>query len=248
MEIKTFETNEVMVAQQKAELDMQITTAKAYPREVEVAIDQSQTMIALSPEIAGGCFYTLTKGGNTITGPSVRLAEIIAANWGNLNVGGRVIEEGQEYVTVQGVAHDMQSNVRYTTDVRRNIVTSKGARYGAAMIQTTIAAALAIAIRNVTFKVIPRAVIDQLDQYARKESIGKKEKISERIEAALLHFRSEYDISPERICIKLGVATAKDIKAKQLEMLIGISTSLRDKSTTIEDEFPPEVMEPKAAK
>ena len=248
MEIKTFETNEVMVAQQKAELDMQITTAKAYPREVAVAIDQSQTMIALSPEIAGGCFYTLTKGGSPITGPSVRLAEIIAANWGNLNVGGRVIEEGQEYVTVQGVAHDMQSNVRYTTDVRRSILTKNGARYGAAMIQTTIAAALAIAIRNETFKVIPRAVIDQLDQYARKESIGKKEKISERIEAALLHFRSEYDISPERICIKLGVATAKDIKAKQLEMLIGISTSLRDKSTTIEDEFPPEVMEPKAAK
>ena len=93
MELQTFETSEVMIAQHRSEIDIQISTAKHYPRVIDTSLESSRAMIATSPEIASGCFYSLTKGGKIITGPSIRLAEILMANWGNLNVGGRVIDE-----------------------------------------------------------------------------------------------------------------------------------------------------------
>ena len=62
-------------------------------------------MATIDAEVAGSCFYKLSRGGKTIEGPSVRLAEIVASAWGNLKFGARIIDEpsvhdyGEDYWT-----------------------------------------------------------------------------------------------------------------------------------------------------
>ena len=243
-QIQKFETNDALIAQQRAEMDVQIVTAKQYPRDLPAVIDNSKVMIATTPEIAAACNYSLTKGGKIISGPSIRLAEIVMNTWGNLHVGSRITGEDDHYIYVQGAAHDLQSNVKFVSDVKRRITKTNGQKYSPDMVQTTAAAASAIAVRNAVFKVVPSAFIMPLSEYAKTAARGKKENIKTRIENALIHFRDVYDVSPEAICLKLEVDSVEKIKSKQLDILLGIATALQDKQTSIENEFPNPLLEP----
>ena len=42
------------------------------------------------PKTAEGCFFSLPRGGKRLEGPSIRLAEICAATYGNLRCGSRI--------------------------------------------------------------------------------------------------------------------------------------------------------------
>lgn len=247
MDLQVYETSEAMVAQHKNEIDIQVATAKKYPRVIKVAMEQSKSMVAISPEIAGGCFYTMTKGGKVITGPSIRLAEIIMSSWGNCNVGGRVIDESAEWITVQGVAHDLETNVRFTSEIRRRIVDKNGKRYKPDLIQTTMAAATAIVVRNAVFKIVPTVIINELDTFARKTALGQIDKFKVLVNQWVDFYNVNHNIGYELLCLKVNAKSVDEITREQLQVLIGIGTSLRDKMTTIEDEFNNLIPEPQAS-
>ena len=61
-------------ARQRAELENQITTAKAYPRSITHFLREAMGMVTLNEEVASSCIYALPRGGKPIEGPSVRLA------------------------------------------------------------------------------------------------------------------------------------------------------------------------------
>src|SRR5262249_8344200 len=86
----------------RSELDVQITTARRYPRSLARFKAAALMMIRMDQATAAACFYALPRRERredgsfqkkTITGPSVRLAEIVASCWGNLRAGARVIAE-----------------------------------------------------------------------------------------------------------------------------------------------------------
>ena len=64
----------------KAEIDVQISTAKAFPRSLTMFIQKATSMATLTEEIAASCSYALPRGGKNLEGPSVRLAEIVCAH------------------------------------------------------------------------------------------------------------------------------------------------------------------------
>ena len=99
----------------RAEIDIQISTAKRFPRD-EVAVPHKIEKTALrSRESAQEMFYALTRGkgdkAKPILGPSVRFAEIVATKWGNLRIQTRVMDVGDKDVTVCAIAHDLETNV-----------------------------------------------------------------------------------------------------------------------------------------
>ena len=63
----------------RAEIDVQITTAKRYPRSVTAFRREAEEMATLDEETAGSMFYVLPRAGKNIEGPSVRLAEIVGS-------------------------------------------------------------------------------------------------------------------------------------------------------------------------
>lgn len=64
------------------------------------------------PSLAAQAMYSFPRGGQTVTGPSIRLAEVIARNWGNLQYGIREIEAEGDSTKFEAFCWDVQNNVR----------------------------------------------------------------------------------------------------------------------------------------
>src|SRR6516165_9282959 len=86
----TIETSMLPASVVSAEIDMQIATAKRFPRrkDREIAL-KIMDRATLNADIAGECLYNLERGGKSIQGPSIRFAEIIRSCYGNLRVASR---------------------------------------------------------------------------------------------------------------------------------------------------------------
>lgn len=64
------------------------------------------------PGLAESALYSYARGGTAITGPSIRLAEAIAQQWGNLQFGIRELEQRAGESTVEAYAWDIETNTR----------------------------------------------------------------------------------------------------------------------------------------
>ena len=138
----------VVREQEAAAIDMQIATAKRFPREVSKAKERILELATVDPDTAAACFYEMPRGGKKIDGPGIRLAEIVAHSWGNLHAAARVVEVGKTHVTVQGVCWDLENNFKAMKEVKSKILYSDGRRYNDDMIITTTNAAASKAIRT----------------------------------------------------------------------------------------------------
>lgn len=228
----------VIGAISKAELDQQITTARAFPRSLKKFVDECKEMACLNEKVASECFYVLPRGGKNIEGPSVRLGEIVMSAWGNCQSGARVIEEGEDFITAQGVFYDLQRNVKITMEVRRRITDSKGRRYNADMIGVTGNAACSIALRNAIFRGIPKAFWQDIYEDAREVAKGNiKSLVTNRTTA--LDWLSRRGVTEKIVIDALGVAGIEDIGLEELVTLKGMVTTLKDGEATVETVFAP---------
>ena len=118
----------VAVEQERALAEVQgaIILAKRFPRDQKAAIDRILTACQ-RPSLAEQSLYSYARGGTEITGPSIRLAEAIAQNWGNLQFGIRELEQREGESTVEAFCWDMETNVRQikTFQVRHERRTKK---------------------------------------------------------------------------------------------------------------------------
>jgi hypothetical protein len=73
-----------------AELQMQITLARANPRD-PVGVMDTILQDCMRPSLAEEAVYDYARGGSAITGPSIRLAEAVARRWGNIRSGIREV-------------------------------------------------------------------------------------------------------------------------------------------------------------
>lgn len=220
----------------RSEIEQQIATARRFPRSVKRFRDEAMEMVTLSESVAEQCIYALPRDGKTIEGPSARFAEVVASAWGNCRAGARVVDDTGEFVTAQGVFHDLERNVAITYEVQRRITDRNGRRYKADMIGVTANAACSIALRNAILKGVPKAFWEDMYNEARKVIMGDIKTLSNRRAAAVTAFQ-KFGISAEQICTKLGVPGIEDIGLEHLVILKGLLTAIREGDTTAEDAF-----------
>lgn len=245
-------TESFTTSQTRGEIDVQISTAHRYPRDITRFLKQAETLSTLNDEIAGSCFYKLKRqsrdgGDKAIEGPSVRFAEIVAATWGHLRVDARTINEDDRFVYAQGVAWDLQSNVAIRFETRRRITDRNGRRYSDDMIAVTANAAAAIALRNAIFRVVPKAFWETVYQQAKAVAVGTAKTLGERRQKLLDYFTQKLGVAIEKVFAYLEVTGLDDITLAHLEDLRGLATAIKDGDTTIDAAFGPEV-KPAAAK
>ena len=103
----------VEVEQQRALTEVQgaIILAKRFPRNQIEAMDRI-IVACQRPGLAEQAVYEYARGGSAISGPSIRLAEAIAQNWGNLQFGIKELEQRNGESTVEAFCWDMETNVR----------------------------------------------------------------------------------------------------------------------------------------
>jgi hypothetical protein len=240
----------VIEQQERASIDMLISTAKKYPRDLTRVKRSMEAMATLDTETAEGCNYTLKRKDKNgaeilIQGPSVRMAEIAVASYSNIRAGSRVVSNDGKIITGQAFCHDLENNTFIAWETQRRITDKSGRTYGEDLQVLTGNAASAIAFRNAVFKVIPRALIDPVADKALRVAVGDIKTLEERRQRALKKFAT-LGVDVARILSFLGKKTIAEIDIVDVENLFGIFTAIREGSVSIEEQFPKEgkVVEP----
>ena len=227
---------------ERANVDSQIATAKQYPRDLRRAINNSIAMATLDVPTAQSCGYALPRGGKPITGPSVHLAKLIVSNYGNIRAEAKVVQITDKQVISRGTCWDLENNVATAFEVRRSIVGRSGQRFSDDMITVTGNAANAIAYRNAVFSVIPKAITDKVYQAAQRTITGDlsdEDKIIARRKKCIDFFKDEFGISEQEVVMLCGKQTVNQIKANEIALLLGITQSLTDGDTTVDELMKP---------
>ena len=98
-----------------AEVKAQVLMARQFPRDGASSVDRILKECE-RPTLAEAAVYSFPRGGSTITGPSIRLAEVLARNWGNCTFGYEVLERKEGWGKIPGCsiirayAWDLETN------------------------------------------------------------------------------------------------------------------------------------------
>lgn len=243
VEIVNVAEESVLSKLERASIDMQIATAHQFPRSITKFKENALALVTLDEETAASCLYSRPVGndekGNQVfaEGMSIRMAEIVAATYGNLRVGTRLIESTPRYVIVQGVAHDLESNFLSTAECKEATVNKYGKPYTERMRIVIEKAAAAKARRDAIFAVVPRASAKFLEKAAKDLLFGNASSIT-KWRTRIAEWVKTLGIDTARVWSALGVDGADDLKQTEIERLIGIKTALQNGDISLDDAFP----------
>lgn len=233
-------SSEAVEAINRAEVDVQIATAKKYPRELSRVLKQIEALATLDTETAEDCFYALKRGkgddAKVIEGLSVRFAEIMANAWGNIRIATRIIGNDGKMITAQGVCHDLESNVATSVEVHRRITTKQGQTFSDDMIVVTGNAASSIAYRNAVLKVIPKAITKSIVENVKQVALGKALDIETSRNNCFANFK-KVGVNEAQLCEYLEVKSIQDVNKEELLTLKGLWNAIKEGQTTVKETF-----------
>lgn len=231
--------NSVAYLQDKATIDVQISTAKAFPRNIKRSVDNAIATVTMDQATAATCNYAVPRGGKVISGPSVHLAKVLAQCWGNMRIEAKVIGVEDKHITSQAVAFDLENNVAIKVEVKRSIMTKTG-RMNDDMIVVTGNAGNSIALRNAILSVVPKAVVDKVYNSAKElitGNVSDKTALIKKRTAVMSGFKDTYGVSEKEVLSAIGKAALDHVTAEDLLVLIGIGQAIKDGDTTVEEAF-----------
>ena len=106
-------TTEMVISRQAQEVQAAMVIAKKFPRD-EVQSFNRIMKACQRKTLAEQAMYEYPRGGTKVTGPSIRLAEAMAQNWGNLDYGIVELEQKNGESQVMAYAWDLETNTRQT--------------------------------------------------------------------------------------------------------------------------------------
>lgn len=230
---------EVIYQQDKAAIDVQISTAKAYPRNIKKSIENAIAIVGIDQETAKTCTYSVPRGGKPITGPSVHLAKILAQVWGNMRIEAKVVSIDARQVTSEAICFDLENNLAIKAQVKRSIV-GKSGRFSDDMITVTGNAANSIALRNAILSVIPRAIVDKVYNTAKQAitgDISDATKLTAKKKQVFDGLKDAYEVTEKEALVAIGKASLANVTGDDLVILIGIAQAIKDGDTSVEQAF-----------
>ena len=94
-----------------SEVQAMVFMAKQFPRNQIHAMDRILNACTRQ-SLAETAVYTYPRGGQIVEGASIRLAETLAQNWGNIDFGIRELSQANGESTVEAYAWDLETNTR----------------------------------------------------------------------------------------------------------------------------------------
>ncbi|MES0168196.1 hypothetical protein NKJ87_19775 [Mesorhizobium sp. M0027] len=222
-----------------AELNQDVITARAFPRSVATVMRNITELVMLDEQTAKECVYAVPRDGKTIRGPSIRLAEIIASQWGNCHCASRVVhvDKIEKYVESEGIFHDLETGLKRTARTRKNISKRDGGLYSQDMIMTAGNAAASIGMREAILKGVPKAVWRQAFEHAENVIRGDVTTLVERREEAMKALAG-IGVTPDRVFAAVGVVGLEEIGLEELADLYAMYQGVKNKETDVDEVFP----------
>lgn len=176
--------------------------AKRFPRDQNSAYKRIMDACARRT-LAESAQYTYNRGGSKVSGPSIRLAEVVAQNWGNLGFGIRELSQENGVSLAQAFCIDYETNVVQTKEfyVRHERHTKKGVTVltDPRDIYELVANQGARRLRACILGIVPQDVVEDAMSRCQKTLLsGTDEPLADRIRKMVSAF-SELSVSQAMI-------------------------------------------------
>lgn len=224
-----------------AEVQGAMVIAKRFPRNPIEAMDRI-LQACTRPTLAEGALYSYSRGGSDITGPSIRLAEVAAQAWGNVQFGIRELEQRNSESTVEAFAWDIETNTRqvkvfqvpHKRHTKRGSYTLEDPRDVYELVANQGARRLRACILGVIPGDVIEAAIKQCEETLKANADTSPEGLK-RLVAAFEPFGVTQGQIEKRIQCRLEA-----IRPAQVVLMKKIYASLRDGMSSPSDWFDPE--------
>lgn len=223
------------------EIQAALVIGKKFPRD-EISAEQNILTACKRFGLAEKATYSYPRAGQKISGPSIRLAEVLAMSWGNLKYGFRELEQIKGASIIEAFCWDVQTNTHVSRQFtvhhfmqlkegRKKILTDPRDIYEmcANYAQRRVRAAI--------LELIPGDVVEKaLRQCRATLEVGEKaEPLIDRIKRVVNAFGS-LSVTKEMLEKRLGHG-AETINVAEIADLQEIYNSIKDGQSKREDWF-----------
>lgn len=231
---------QIMAGRQAQEVQMAMYVAKQFPRDENAAYARIMQACHRT-SLAETAIYEYPRGGQKVSGPSIRLAEVLARSWGNIDFGVIELEQKSGESSVMAYAWDLETNVRqsrvftvkHERKAKGNITRLDDPRD----IYEMIANQGARRVRACILGIIPGDVVDAAVEECKKTLInGNKEPLADRIRKMVVSFQDDFQVTQEMLEKYIG-CKASAFSEQDFVRLKGVYRSLRDGMAKREDYF-----------
>lgn len=221
-----------------AEVQAALLIARMNPRDQRAAMDRILNSCT-RPSLASSAIYSYSRGGSEISGPSIRLAECVAQQWGNMQFGIRELSNKGGKSEVQAFAWDVETNTR--REVTFTVPHIRSTRKGSYKLEDPrdiyelVANQGARRLRACILAVIPGDVIEAAVEQCERTLQTTADVTPEGIKKMIDSF-SEFGVTKPMIEDFCG-CHAEAINAAQIVRLKKVYRSIRDGFGNVEDWF-----------
>lgn len=232
--------NTMTSSREAQEVQAAVFMAKRFPRNENAAFSRISQSCARKG-LAEKAIYTYPKGGQNVSGPSIRLAEALAQAWGNVQSGVVELEQRPGESVCMSYCWDIETNFRDTKvfTVSHAIQTRSGTKMltDPREIYEHVANQGARRKRACILAVIPKDVVDYAMEACQKTLTGSyKEPLSDRLRRMVDVFRVEFSIPLASIEKYIGYSLSS-FTEMDMVTLRGVYAALRDGTASREAYF-----------
>lgn len=232
--------HEMVATRQSEQIKAALFSAKQFPRDQQAAFNRIM-QACQRKKLAEEAAYEFPRGGTKVTGPSIRLAEVLAQNWGNIEYGVIELEQVNGVSKMEAYAWDIETNTR-----RSMIFNVKHERKARGRIDKLddprdiyeLTANLgARRVRACILGVIPGDIVDAALEQCQKTLIsGYTEPLADRLRKAFQQFQEKFGVTKEMLEEYIGCNQESFTENDYLR--IGkVYAALRDNMAKREDYF-----------
>jgi hypothetical protein len=221
-----------------AEIQASYVISKKFPRnenQCYIKIIESCKRHSLSEQ----ALYAYPRGGQMVTGPSIRLAETLARHWGNCKVGIEILSQTDDKTEAKAFALDLENNylVESCFTVKHQRTTKKGVNRlsDERDIRELIANIGSRHLRGCILRVIPGDITEAAIEQCKRTLETSEIPMSEQIKRLVMAF-DEIGVKVEHLEARLGHNLDATI-AQELVTLRSIYKSIKDGMAGREDFF-----------
>lgn len=233
-------TAEMVTSRQTQEVQGQIIMAKKFPRN-EIAARKRILTACQRKRLAEQAEYEYQRGDSKVIGVTIRLAEAMAQNWGNLDFGFVELEQKSGESQVMAYCWDLETNTRQTKIFSvPHVRETKNGSYPLKKprdIYEQVANQAARRVRACILGIIPGDIVEEAVEQCHKTLLGKEDTpMIDRIKKCVMIAEKEYQIPQESLEKYIG-CKAEAFSMNDLIRLNRVFNSIKDGMAKREEIF-----------
>lgn len=222
-----------------AEAQGKLVIAKRFPRD-EVAAYNRVAQACQRRGIAEKAFYSYSRGGSVVSGPTIRFAEELARCWGNIDYGIKELSQDEGKSEMQAYAWDLETNAQSVQNFTNPHIREVGGKAKVLTSQRDIyeinANMGARRLRSRILAILPTDLVDMAIAECKKTLSGNNdEPLIDRVKKMVVAF-AKIGVTQEQIETRLK-RKVDTMTADDFTDYIGIYNAIKNGESKISEWF-----------